>query len=411
METETFLLSARRFARCGALAILIGLLAGAVGGAFGAVLRWVNALRGEYPWLLYLLPAAGLVIVFLYRHSGLTADPGTNAMLAAAQDQGEDPSPQPLRLRQVPLIFLATALTHLTGGSAGREGAALQLGGGLAGGIGRLFRLRQEEMPLLIVCGMAGGFSALFGTPMTASLFALEVATVGVLHAKGLLYALLSAFSSFLVARLFGAEAEAFSLGQMPPLDFAAAIRVVVLGAVIALLAAVFCRVMHTSHRLFARFLPNPYLRVLVGGAAVVGLTLLIGSQTYNGAGTHLISAATQGNAQVRDFALKLLFTALTLGAGYKGGEIVPTLAVGATFGCVFGPLLGLEGGFAAALGMTALFAGCTNCPLAALLLSYELFGGAGLPFFLLTIATAALLSGKDSLYSAQRHLQPKMPG
>lgn len=384
-----------------ALAVTVGILVGVVGGGFGWVLRAANLGWNTYPWLLGLLPIAGLGIVFCYRTLGFDQDPGTNAILLSAQDGRE------LNPRQVPLIFLSTVLTHLTGGSAGREGAALQLGGGTAGFLARRLHLEQAETTLAVKCGMAAGFAALFGTPLTAAVFALEVAEVGKFRARRLFFTLLSSYTGFFIARLFGGEAERFPLAFVPEMGLASFLRVMVLGVAVALLAVVFCHVMHGVHHLYQRYLPNPYIRVVVAGVLILVLTLLVGDNTYNGAGTHSILLATQGTARPEAFAIKMLFTALTLGGGFKGGEIVPTLFVGSTFGCTLGPLLGLEGGFSAGVAMTALFAGCTNCPLAAVLLSYELFSGAGLPYCVAAIAVSFLLSGEEGLYSAQKHLYP----
>ena len=386
------------------LAVLTGGLCGVAGAAFSHAIGLVTAWRSLHPWLLLTMPAAGLVIVWLYRVWGMENDSGTNQIIASVRS-GQRP---PLRL--APLIFIGSVLTHLTGGSAGREGAALQIGGSLACQVGRRLRLGQREMNVEVMCGMSGLFAALFGTPLTASVFAMEVVSVGILHYSAFFPCLLTALVSTGVTILLGVEGEHYTLSALPPLEAATLAQIGVLGVGCAGLAIVFCVVVHRTGHWYARLFPNPYLRAAVGGVLVVAVSLLEGSGDYNGAGGHIIAQAVEGSVAVPwAFALKLLLTALTLGAGYRGGEIVPTFFVGATFGCAAAPLLGVDPGFGAAVCMIALFCGVVNCPLASIFLSVELFGGEGVLFFALACALSYLFSGKYSLYSSQKIVYSKL--
>lgn len=388
--TQTFSIALLRRA---ALALLVGLLCGVAGAGFGLALSVVTALRLRLPWLILCLPMAGLAIVFAYRRLSLFPDPGTNAVLRASRGE------ESLRVRQAPLIVCATVLTHLCGGSVGREGAALQLGGALSSGVTRKLPLSSSDRTLAVQCGMAAGFAALFGTPLTAAVFALEVAKVGRFRPRQLFYTLLSAFAAFFTAQALGAEHESFPLPSLPPLSVGTLLSVLALAALGALMALVFCRALHGAHALSARFLRNPYLRAVLGGCAVIVLTVLVGDSTYSGSGATLIHRAVFSTLPPETFAVKLLFTALTLSSGFKGGEIVPMLSVGAAFGSLLGGVLSLPSGFAAAVGMTSLFAGCTKCPLAAILLTCELCGAHLLPFLPLAAALSFLLTGSESLY------------
>lgn len=386
------------------LAVLTGLVCGAAGAAFSHAITMVTAWRGAQPWLLWCMPVAGLVIVWLYRVCGMENDSGTNQIIASVRS-GQRP---PLRL--APLIFIGSVLTHLTGGSSGREGAALQIGGSLACQVGQRFHLGEREMNVAVMCGMSGLFSALFGTPLTASVFAMEVVSVGIVHYSAFFPCLLTALVSMGVTVLLGVEGEHYVLHAVPTLEAASLVQIGVLGAGCAVLAMVFCTVVHQTGHWYAHYLPNPYLRAVVGGVLVVAISLIEGSGDYNGAGGHIIALAVEGTVHVPwAFALKLLLTALTLGAGYRGGEIVPTFFVGATFGCAVAPLLGVDPGFGAAVCMIALFCGVVNCPLASIFLSVELFGGQGLLFFALACALSYLLSGKFSLYSSQKIVYSKL--
>ena len=388
--------------------LLLAGLTGAACGLAGAAFTWCVAqatnLRAAHPWLLFCMPIAGLVIVFCYRGLGMENDSGTNQIIASVRG-GQRP---PARLAL--LIFLGSVLTHLTGGSAGREGAALQIGGSISAGIGRLLRLGERSVNTIIQCGMAALFSALFGTPLTATVFALEVVNVGQFRYAALFPCLLAALIANAIPRMLGLPGEAYHLLGAPapgPVPF---IQVGALAVLAALVSIAFCAVMHAAGKLYKKYIPNQYLRALAGAALVIALTLLEGSGDYNGAGGHIIELAVEGEVHVPwAFLLKMLFTALTLGAGFRGGEIVPTLFIGSTFGCAAGPLLGLDPAFGAAVAMIALFCGVVNCPLASVFLAIELFGGEGLLFFALACSLSFLVSGRYSLYSSQNIVYSKL--
>ena len=382
---------------------LTGVACGRVGAALYYVVSFVTAARQAHGWLLFCLPLAGLFIVWSYRVLGMENDSGTNQIIASVRS-GEKP---PLRLAL--LIFVSTALTHLTGGSAGREGAALQIGGSVAASIGRLLRLGERNMNLIVMCGMSAVFTALFGTPLSATVFSLEVVSVGIVHYSALFPCLLASLVTTGVTRLLGVHPEGYVLMGGPALDWQFMLRTGLLAVACALLSMAFCVLMHKTNHLYKKYLPNQYLRVLAGATILIVLTLLVGSRDYNGAGGDIIEAALAGHAVPYAFLLKMLFTAVTLGAGFRGGEIVPTFFVGATFGCAAAPLLGLDPAFGGAIGMIALFCGVTNCPLASIFPSIELFGSSHVLFFALACALSYLLSGKFSLYSAPKIVYSKL--
>ena len=388
----------RRFS----ISVAVGALISLVGVAFHHSIDTVTRLRLAHPALLLLLPVAGTAIVLLYRLCGMEKDRGTNLVLVAVR------CGRHLRLRTAPLIFLSTVTTHLVGGSAGREGAALQLGGSIADTLGKGLRLKEKESRIMVMCGMSAAFSALFGTPLTAALFAMEVTSIGVLYYAALVPCLLSSLTAFWVAHLLGVHAEHYAVTGIPELTALSMTQVVVLGGLCAVLSVLFCKAMHTAPRLYEKVTNNPILRVALGGCLVLALTALVGSQDYNGAGGHVITAALADGARPEAFALKILFTAVTLGAGFRGGEIVPVLFTGAAFGSVAGPLMGLTTSFGGALGMAALFCGATNCPISSLLLAYELFGGQGLALFALCCGVSYTLSGYSGLYSEQKIIYSK---
>ena len=403
-DVDRALPSVRALAQWLVLAGLTGAACGLAGAAFTWCVAQATALRAAHPWLLFCMPVAGLVIVWTYRACGMEHDTGTNQILASVRGDGRP------RVRLAPLIFLGSVLTHLTGGSAGREGAALQIGGSISAGIGRLLRLNEVNTDTIIQCGMAGLFSALFGTPLTAAVFALEVVNVGKMYYAALFPCLLSALAANAIPRWLGLPAESYRLLGAPELGPVSLLQCGALAVAAALVSIAFCVLMHSAGHLYKKYIPNQYLRAAAGAAFVIVLTLLEGSGDYNGAGGHIIELAVEGHVRVPwAFLLKMLFTALTLGAGFKGGEIVPTLFVGSTLGCAAGPLLGLDPAFGAAISMIALFCGVVNCPLASIFLAIELFGGEGLLFFALACSLSYLLSGRYSLYSAQNIIYSKI--
>ena len=382
---------------------LIGVVVGLVAVAFHLGIDLAAELRGEHPNIIWLLPLGGMAIVLLYRVCGMEKDRGTNLVLVAVRDA------ERLKLRTAPLIFLSTILTHLVGGSAGREGAALQLGASLSAYAGRKLGLDELDGRIVVMCGMAAAFSALFGTPITAAVFAMEVVTVGRMYYAAMVPCLLSSYTAALVAHGFGLHAiHGYPVHDALELELTPILQTAALGVLCALLSILFCKAMHAAPRLYARYLPDPLARAAAGGALVLALTLAIGSQTYNGAGDGVIRQLLAGDTIPEAVLLKILFTALTLGAGFRGGEIVPVLFTGCAFGTWAGPLLGLPHGFSGALGMAAVFCGATNCPLSSILLAFELFGGQGLPLYALCCGVAYMLSGYHGLYSEQKIIYSK---
>ncbi len=384
------------------LSVVIGSLCGVVGAVFHLSVHYAAETRGTYPWLLWCLPLVGLAIVGFYKLMG-TEGMGTNDIIDAVHKDKRLP------IRLVPSIFLGTMLTHLCGGSAGREGAALQIGGTIGQRVGRLLRLDDQDLRVATLSGMAACFSALFGTPLTAVIFAVMGISIGTMYHTALLPCLMSALAAFGVSLALGVEPTRFTVTS-PEIVVGTFLRVLLLSVLFALVSILFCKFIHGTERWMQRWIPNPWVRVVAGGLAIVALTYLVGTRDYNGAGMEIITAAVErGTAHPAAFLLKLLFTAVTLAAGFKGGEVVPSFFVGATLGCVAAPLLGLPAGFGAALGLVSVFCGVTNSPVASVFLSVELFGSEGIWYFALACGISYMLSGYSGLYSSQTILYSKL--
>lgn len=382
---------------------IVGLTVGLAGIAFHVLLEYATSYRMSHPGILFLLPIGGLGIVFLYRLLHMEKDRGTNFILMAVRANEE------VTIKTAPLIFISTIITHLLGGSAGREGAALQIGGSIASSMGRWAKMNEKDERIMTMCGMSAGFAALFGTPIAAVVFSMEVITVGVMHYSAMVPCVISALVAAGLSAGFGIAPAGYELFGIPALSLNGAWSVGLLGIFCAVLSILFCLFMEKTGAVYRKYLPNAYLRIFVGGCLVVAVTLLLGTRDYNGAGMDVIARAMNGSAETEAFFIKIVLTALTLGAGYKGGEIVPSFFIGATFGCVVGPLLGLSPSFAAGLGMVALFCGVTNCPLASVILCLELFGMEGIGYYALVCAVSYMLSGYYGLYSEQKIMYSKM--
>ena len=377
--------------------LIIGALGGGVGALFSHLISYVTQVRMANDWLLYLLPLGGVVIAFLY-HILKVEHQGTNQVFEAVRSEKQVP------FSLAPAITLGAGITHLLGGSAGKEGAALQLGGSIASVVGKAFKTDEKDRHILTVSGMAAVFAAVFGTPMGAAVFAVEVVSVGYVSLSALYPSFASALVAYLMAVKLGVHPERFNVDVIPEVSAEYLMKVLALAVVVALVSIVFCLAMKHSHEAFEKYIRNPYIRALVGGVAIIVLTLIIGNRDYNGSGMHIIEGVFHGEEVSKwAFLLKIVFTAITIGSGFKGGEIVPTLFIGATLGYTMAGAVGMPVAFCAAIGMVALFASVTNCPIATVFLAVELFGAEGLLYYALAIFVAFVLSGYFSLYTGQK--------
>ena len=383
--------------------IVVGIVAGSCGTAFYFALSVVTDFRMKYPWLIYFLPIGGLAIVGLYHLCKDDNDTGTNLVISAIHSGDKVP------FIMAPLIFVSTLITHLFGGSAGREGAALQMGGSIGSSIGRVFRFDEKDKHVMIMCGMSAAFSALFGTPMAAAIFSMEMISVGVMYYIALVPCVISSLIAHGIASYFNVTNEFFAIENIPDFTILNSVKISVLAILCALVSILFCVALHSSEALYKKYLPNKYTRVFIGGCFVIIATMLVGNQTYNGTGMSVIQSSIDGSVRPEAFLLKIIFTALTLGAGFKGGEIVPTLTVGAAFGYLMSLVTGLPVGLCASVGMACLFVSVTNCPVSTMFMAFELFGFAAMPYYAIAVAVCFTLSGYYGLYHSQKFVYSKI--
>lgn len=397
------LLSARTLIKWLILGSFIGVLVGSVCTFFGHALLFANDFRESHAWIVLTLPVGGLLVVFLYHILKNTNDKGTNMVIASIHSSTDIP------FKIAPLIFVTTFITHLCGGSSGREGAAIQLGGSISNMIGKVIKLTEKDKHIMVMCGMSAGFSALFGTPMAAAIFSLEVISIGIMHYSALVPCVVASMIAHFIAKFFGIKPEAFAVAEIPAMNVGILFKVILFGALVGAVSIVFCILLHRTEFYYKKFFKNHYVRIFVAGCLIILLSLIFRTDMYLGSGMNIIEEIFHsGETPVYSFVLKMIFTALTLGAGFKGGEIVPSFCIGAAFGCVMAALFGLPVTLVAACGMVGLFCGVTNCPITSLLISFELFGFEGMPYYLVTIAVSYMLSGYYGLYRAQKIMYSK---
>ncbi len=396
------------FIKWGVLSCIIGIVVGLVGVSFAYLINLATWFWQNHSFALFLLPLFGLVIAGIYHFNHADTPRGTNWVIDSIS------SGEQLPLRMAPVIYISSVLTHLGGGSSGREGAALQIGGSIGNFIAQVTGLGQNRFSdssdknIAVMCGMAACFSAVFGTPISATIFSMEVFSIGVMYHAALIPCLFSAYIAEGVASALKLPPERFIVSSIPAWSVRSVLLMIALGAATALAAILFAVCMKKSSQLYKKAFPNPFLRIIAAAGIFILLTLLTGTKEYNGGGFWLIEESMQGTVRNEAFLMKILFTSVILGGGFKGGEIVPTFVIGATLGGAFARLTGLDYSLCTACGMVGAFVGVTNCPIASIFMGIELCGSMGIHYYVIVVAVSFVLSGYYGLYSSQKFAYSK---
>jgi H+/Cl- antiporter ClcA len=398
------------------LILPVAITTGSIVAAFLWILTKATHFRFEHSWLLFLLPLAGIIIHLIYQSIGKSSEKGNNLILDEIFKKGHG-----IPWQMTPVIFITTILTHLFGGSAGREGTAVQIGGSIAGMFGKWWRLNDEDTKIILTAGIAAGFGAVFGTPVTGAIFSLEVLAIGRMKYNSLLPALMASVIGDLTVAAWQVKHTAYHidiLSQSPdafsqyfPINLLLLTKVILASALFGLASYLFVIMTFRIKRFFNQIILQKWLIPVLGGFIIIGLTFLLGKTDYLGLGVDpqyngvvtISSAFQSGGSDVWSWLWKMVFTAVTLGTGFKGGEVTPLFYIGATLGNSLSLLLDAPVGLFAALGFIAVFAGATNTPLACTIMGVELFGSEYLVFFAVACFTSYLFSGHTGIYSSQR--------
>ncbi len=387
--------------------LVLSALAGAVIGSGSALLlvslEWATRTREEHLWLIALLPLAGLVIGLMYHYWAGTASKGNNYLIEEIR------SPNGIiPFRMAPLVYVGTVLTHLFGGSAGREGTGVQMGGALADRFSKYLHLPAHDHQIMVTIGISAGFASVFGTPLAGAVFALEVVIIGRMRYDAILPAFLSAVFAHLACEAWGVTHTHYHIGTVPSISPELILWTLLVSMAFGVVSMLFSRSVGFWSRLGSKYIAYPPFRPLVGGVVIALAVWLLGTTKYIGLGVPTLVASFHEQQQLYDFALKLLFTTFTIGVGFKGGEVTPLFFIGATLGSALSAWVPMPMGLLAGMGFVAVFSGATNTPVACTLMGIELFGAEAGIYIGLACVTAYLFSGHTGIYSAQIIGSPK---
>ena len=384
------------FLRWFILASISGTFVGIVISFFLKSLQYATVTREDNPWLLYLLPLGGAFVSYLYAKHGKNSAKGNNLIIERVNN-GEGKIP----FRMAPLVFLGTFITHLFGGSAGREGTGVQIGASISSKIGEVLRLNGKDLKILIISGISSGFGVVFGTPIAGTVFGLEVTTIGKMRYEAIIPCLISSFIGNIIANIFKVKHSHYNMGNALSGNDVF-LKVIVCAILFGLTSKLFSELTHILKGFFNEKIPNPILKSFIGGILIILVVFILKTRIYLGLSLDLLNDSFINPVFKGAFIIKLILTSLTLSVGFQGGEVTPLFVIGATFGNLLASLIGLPIEFLAALGMIGVFCGATKTPLASFIMGVELFGSSNISFLFITCVISYVFAGKSGIYKSQ---------
>lgn len=377
---------------------IVGILTGIAGTLFLKSLDFATDLRMSNPWLLFLLPMGGAFVSFLYSNYGKNSSKGNNLIIDKINENDDN-----IPLRMAPLVFLGTFITHLFGGSAGREGTGVQIGASISEGIGRLFKLDKIDTKIILMCGISSGFASVFGTPLAGTIFGLEVAALGAMNYSGLIPCFTAAFIGNLVTEILGIHHSHYAISEIPNITPSVVLKVIIASILFGLISKLFSELTHKLKKIFSTAFENTSIKSAVGGIIIIILTYVFGTKDYLGLSIPLINASFTDQVSPFAFFNKLILTTLTLGTGFQGGEVTPLFVIGSTFGNALSNILNISPSFLACLGLIGVFSGATNSPITSFILGIEMFGSQGCQYMFMACTISYLFSGHSGIYISQK--------
>lgn len=379
------------------IASIIGVCIGTASAGFLQSLNWATDFREDNIWLIALLPIGGFFIGLLYHYFGKDVESGNNLLIDTIHEPG-----QIIPFRMAPFVYLGTIATHFFGGSAGREGTALQMASSIADQFSKPFKLSKSDRKILIISAVAGGFGSVFGTPLAGAIFAIEFFLIGRIRYNSLFPAFITAIIADIVTKLWQTPHTHYHINTIPDISFLNLFYAILAGILFGLCASTFSKIMHKATALFKSKIAYPPLRPFVGGAIVVSIIWIIGTTKYIGLGIPTIVESFDQQLPAYDFAIKMILTIITLSAGFKGGEVTPLFFIGATLGNALSLFIPLPTSLLAGMGFVAVFAGATNTPIACSIMAIELFGVECGIYVSIACVVSYLLSGHNGIYGRQ---------
>lgn len=375
----------------------IGILVGSSAAFFLKSLDFAINFRGRHGWLLLLLPFGGAFVSFLYAKFGKNSTKGNNLII-----DNINSNPEHIPLRMAPFVFFGTFITHLFGGSAGREGTGVQIGSSIASFIGTKIHLDETDTKIILMCGVSSGFASVFGTPLAGTIFGLEVAVLGTMNYSALIPCFIAAFAGNLTTELWGIHHSRYAITQIPDISYLSVLKIVFAAILFGLVSKLFSELTHKLKDFFGRHFENASIKSFIGGIIIILFTFMVGTRDYLSLSLPLIQQSFIGHVNPLSFIYKLIFTSFTLGTGFQGGEVTPLFVIGSTFGNMLSGLLHISPSLLAGLGLIGVFAGATNTPITSFVLGLEMFGSSGMEYMFMTCAISYLFSGHSGIYASQ---------
>ena len=362
-------------------------------------LQLATFVRESNQFIIYMLPFGGALVSYLYLKYGRDSSKGNNLIIERINN-GEANIP----FRMAPLVFLGTFITHLFGGSAGREGTGVQIGASICSKISKILKLNQEDATIIIISGVSSGFGVVFGTPIAGTIFGLEVSTVGKMRYEAIIPCLISSYIGNFISTLFEVEHTHYAMEVVSSIDPIIFYKVILCGMLFGLVSKIFSELTHYLKKYFTKLLPKPYAKSFVGGLIIILIVILLQSRVYLGLSLDLLKDAFENNVVGYAFLIKLILTSITLATGFQGGEVTPLFVIGATFGNFLSPIINLPISFLAGIGMIGVFCGGTKTPIASFVMGLELFGGGNIKYIFIVCAISYVFAGKSGIYSSQEN-------
>ena len=381
------------------LSVLSGIIVGIVISFFLKSLQLATSIRKANPIIIALLPFGGALVSYLYLKYGKDSSKGNNLIIERI-NKGEADIP----FRMAPLVFFGTFVTHLFGGSAGREGTGVQIGASITSKLSKLLKLNKKDTTMIIISGVSSGFGVVFGTPIAGTIFGLEVSTIGKMRYEAIIPCLISSYIGNFIARLLKVQHTHYPMEVVSSSDYTIFYKVILCSILFGIVSKLFSELTHYLKQYFTQLIPKPYIKSFVGGCIVILIALVLQTQMYLGLSLDLLKHSFENSVVGYTFIFKLILTSITLSTGFQGGEVTPLFVIGATLGSFLAPIINLPISFLAGLGMIAVFCGGTKTPLASFAMGLELFGGGNIKYIFITCVISYVFAGKSGIYSSQEN-------